>query len=195
MERFVVNADFDAVEAEVTLNLKLRVWIVLMSVPHDVIDGFIGGENDGVGSPFVEAGHLANRFDKGRANGSRFKSLAKVRFQGAAAIPSLPGVRRRHAEEIVWIIDVKENPHKAGSSVPRGSCDRQGELGVQTRQLQQARRRCGSNGGYSVKPRWRAKVAVSLQRPVFQNRDRKGARMSHETVPLPYGRGSEGHYV
>src|SRR5438874_938118 len=46
---FVVQVDFDAIGADITLDLHLGIGGALVSMAHNVVGGLIGGKDDGVG--------------------------------------------------------------------------------------------------------------------------------------------------
>jgi hypothetical protein len=61
----VEQVDFKTLGAKETLNLKLRLGPILMSVTDDVGDSLVSRQDDGIGGRGIEPANLANRFKKG----------------------------------------------------------------------------------------------------------------------------------
>ena len=108
---FVVQVDLDAVGADVTLNLHLGVGGALVSVAHDVVGGLVGGEDDGVCSPLIEAGDLTDCLDErpsqpqqakvagnGERPGGLFGGRARLRSWGIVDRGRLLSVRQEVGE-------------------------------------------------------------------------------------------------
>jgi hypothetical protein len=61
---FIEQADLQAFGPQEALDLNLSLGLVLMSVTDNVVDGFVNGQDDGIGSFLIQQADLTHGLDK-----------------------------------------------------------------------------------------------------------------------------------